>query len=162
VSAAGEHGAAPLLEVGRVARAHGLRGEVVVVLTTDRTERLDPGTVLHTDRGDLTVTSARPHQHRWIVTFAGHDDREGAEALRGLTLRAPAIDDPAELWVHDMVGATIVTTGGDTVGTCVAVVANPASDLIELDGGALVPVAFVVDHAPGVLTIDPPDGLFEL
>jgi 16S rRNA processing protein RimM len=61
-----------------------------------------------------------------------------------------------------MVGATVVTTAGDTVGTCVAVVANPASDLIELDGGALIPVAFVVDHAPGLLTVDPPDGLFEL
>ena len=48
------------------------------------------------------------------------------------------------------------------MGTCVAVVANPAADLIELDGGALVPVTFVVDHAPGVLTVDPPDGLFDL
>jgi 16S rRNA processing protein RimM len=162
VSAAGEHGATPLLEVGHIARAHGLRGEVVVDLTTDRVERLDPGTVLVTDRGELTVAAARPHRDRWIVSFAGHDDRERAEDLRGLALRAPALDDPDELWVHDMVGCAVVTTGGDTVGTCVAVVANPASDLIELDGGALVPVAFVVDHAPGRLTVDPPDGLFDL
>ena len=162
MSAAGESGSSPLLEVGYVARAHGLRGEVVVALTTDRVERLDPGTVLSTDRGDLTVDAARPHQDRWIVTFAGYAGREAADGLRGLALRAPALDDPAELWVHDMVGATVVTTAGDTVGTCVAVVANPASDLIELDGGALIPVAFVVDHAPGLLTVDPPDGLFEL
>jgi 16S rRNA processing protein RimM len=162
VSAAGESGSSPLLEVGYVARAHGLRGEVVVALTTDRVERLDPGTVLSTDRGDLTVDAARPHQDRWIVSFAGYAGREAADGLRGLALRAPALDDPAELWVHHMVGATVVTTAGDTVGTCVAVVANPASDLIELDGGALIPVAFVVDHAPGLLTVDPPDGLFEL
>lgn len=162
MSAAGESGSSPLLEVGYVARAHGLRGEVVVALTTDRVERLDPGTVLSTDRGDLTVDAARPHQDRWIVTFAGYAGRQAADSLRGLALRAPALDDPAELWVHDMVGATVVTTAGDTVGTCVAVVANPASDLIELDGGALIPVAFVVDHAPGLLTVDPPDGLFEL
>ena len=162
MSTAGEHGTAPLLEVGYIARAHGLRGEVVVVLTTDRAERLDPGTTLSTDHGQLRVVSARPHQDRWIVSFAGRHSREQADALRGLALRAPAFDDPSELWVHDMVGATVVTTGGDTVGTCVAVVANPAADLIELDGGALVPVTFVVDHAPGVLTVDPPDGLFDL
>ena len=42
------------------------------------------------------------------------------------------------------------------------VVANPASDLLELESGALVPVVFVVDRAPGRLTVDPPDGLFDL
>jgi 16S rRNA processing protein RimM len=41
-------------------------------------------------------------------------------------------------------------------------VANPASDLLELDSGALVPIVFVVDHAEGRVTIDPPDGLFDL
>lgn len=160
--AAGDAGSPPLLEVGYVARAHGLAGEVVVVLITDRSERLSPGMVLSSDAGDLTVASSRPHQDRWIVTFAGHTTREAAEALRGCALRAAALDDPSELWVHEMVGSLVVTTAGDTVGRCVAVVANPAADLIELDSGALVPVSFVVDHAPGTLTVDPPDGLFDL
>ena len=159
---AGSAGSPPLLEVGYVARAHGLRGEVVVVLTTDRDERVAPGTFLSTDLGDLTVAASRPHQDRWIVTFAGHATREQADALRGLALRAAPIDDPAELWVHDMVGSVVRTTAGDPVGHCVAVVANPAADLIELDTGALIPVAFVVDHVPGTLTVDPPDGLFDL
>jgi 16S rRNA processing protein RimM len=164
VGAAGDAGssASPLLDVGYVARAHGLHGEVVVALITDRVERVDPGTVLATDVGDLTVAASRPHQDRWIVTFAGHETREQAEALRGQVLRAAALDDPSELWVHDMVGAEVLTTAGDRLGRCVAVVANPAADLIELDGGALIPVAFVVDHAPGTLTVDPPDGLFDL
>jgi 16S rRNA processing protein RimM len=152
----------PLLEIGRVTRAHGLRGEVVVQLTTDRVERLSPGAVLDSERGELTVAAARHHHDRWIVAFAGRSTRDEADELRGLVLRAAPLDDPAELWVHEVIGARVVTVGGDEFGTCVAVVANPAADLLELDGGALVPVTFVVAHGPGVVTIDPPDGLFDL
>ncbi|MFM8380686.1 MAG: hypothetical protein ACKOA6_01660, partial [Actinomycetota bacterium] len=52
-------------------------------------------------------------------------------------------------------------------GRCVSVVANPANDLLELEAGALVPVVFVssvrTDGRGGyVVTIDPPDGLFEV
>lgn len=152
----------PLLEIGRITRAHGLRGEVLVLLTTDRVERLDPGAVLDSERGVLTVAAARPHHDRWIVAFAGRSTREQADELRGVVLRATPLDDPGELWVHELVGARVVTAGGAEVGTCVAVVANPAADLLELESGALVPVTFVVDHAPGVVTIDPPEGLFDL
>jgi 16S rRNA processing protein RimM len=151
-----------LLEVGRIGRAHGLRGEVVVSLTTDRLERVAPGAVLVTDAGELEVRVSRPHQGRWIVAFAGHDNREDADRLKGLILRAEAVDDPAELWVHDLVGAEVVTVAGETVGRCTGVVANPAADLLELDSGALVPVVFVVDHTRDRVTIDPPDGLFDL
>ena len=48
------------------------------------------------------------------------------------------------------------------VGSCVAVLANPAADLLELDTGALVPAVFVVEQQPGRVIIDPPDGLFDL
>lgn len=161
-SAGDTDGRAALLEVGHVAKAHGLRGEVVVRLESDRIERLAPGSVLHTDRGDLRVRASRPHQDRWIVAFEGVATREQADELRGVTLRAEPLDDPDELWVHRMIGATVVTVAGETVGRCVSVVANPASDLIELDGGALVPVAFVVDHDGDTITVDPPDGLFDL
>lgn len=156
-------GAPPaLLEVGYVAKSHGLRGEVVVRLTTDRTERLAPGSTLSTDKGDLVVEASKPHQDRFIVTFVGVAGREAADALRGTALRAAPLDDPEEMWVHELVGAEVVTVGGEVVGTCAAVVANPASDLLELDGGALVPLVFVVDRAPGRVTIDPPEGLFDL
>jgi 16S rRNA processing protein RimM len=151
-----------LLEVGRISRPHGLRGEVVVALTTDRTERLSPGTALATDKGVLVVQASRPHQERWIVAFEGHGTREQADELRGLVLRAEPLDDPDELWVHDLVGADVVTVDGEEVGRCTGVLANPASDLLELSSGALVPVVFVVDRVPGRVTIDPPDGLFDL
>ena len=151
-----------LLEVGRITKPHGLRGEVVVLLLSDRGGRLDPGARLSSTRGDLVVRSARPHQDRWIVTFEGHTSREDADRLRGLVLKAEPVDDPDEMWVHQLVGATVVTTAGDAVGRCTSVIANPAADLIELDTGGLVPVVFVVDHSSDRVVIDPPDGLFDL
>ena len=153
-----------LLEVGRITKAFGVRGEVLVALTSDRTSRLDPGSVLTTDRGDLTVVSAARHQDRWIVQFEGFHDRDAAETWRGTVLRAEPFheDDTDTLWVHELVGASVVLADGSAVGTVTSVEANPASDLLVLDGGALVPVVFVVDHAPGRVTIDPPEGLFDL
>jgi len=149
-----------VLEVGRITKPHGIRGEVIVELVTDRTERLAPGTTLETSRGPLVVTASSPHQTRWIVRFAGVDDREGAEALRGTVLSAEPLDDPDALWVHELIGATVVDGSGAEHGRVVSVVANPASDLLELDGGDLVPLRFVVDHRPGRITVDVPDGLW--
>jgi len=151
-----------LLEVGRITKTHGVRGDVLVLLTTERTERLDPGSVLHTDRGDLTVVRSSPHMDRWIVHFEGLEVREQADAWRGVVLRAEAIDDDDELWVHELIGATVSLVDGSTVGTVTEVQANPASDLLVLDSGALVPLVFVTEHAEGAITIDPPDGLFDL
>jgi len=164
-----------LVEVGRITRPHGLRGEVVVALTSDREERVAVGSTLETDRGPLVVATAR-REHRkgqqrhtsqysqhWVVAFRGHDGRDAAEALRGLALRAEPIDDPDAMWVDDLVGATVVLVGsGEPIGTCVAVMANPAADILELDSGALVPVVFVTEHAPGRITVDLPDGLLDL
>ena len=153
----------PLLEVGRIGRAHGLRGEVTVSLTTDRTERVEPGAVLHAGDRTLTVVSSRPHQGRWIVAFDGVAGREAAEDLRGDVLRAEPLDDPDALWVHDLVGARVVTADGRECGTVTEVVANPAHDILQLDTGRMVPVVFVVDESglPDRLVIDPPAGLID-
>lgn len=152
-----------LLEVGRITKAFGLRGEVLVALTSDRTSRLDPGSVLTTDRGELTVISSARHQDRWIVQFAGIMDRDVAETWRGVLLRAePVADDDDALWVYELIGATVVLVDGTEVGTIVEVQGNPASDLLVLDNEALVPVVFITDHDPGRVTIDPPEGLLDL
>ena len=105
-----------LLEVGRISRPHGLRGEVVVALITDRVERLAPGTTLATDKGDLVVRAARPHHDRWIVAFDGRGTREQADELRGLVLRAEPLDDPDELWVHDLIGAEVAAVSATASG----------------------------------------------
>ena len=142
-------------------KPHGLRGEVVVELYTNRTERLAPGTVLTSGHGPLEVVRSSAHHHRWIVAFAGVGDHAGAEALRDVVLTAPAIDDPDALWVHELVGAEVTDAAGVTFGTVVAVQANPASDLLVLDGGALVPLRFVVSSQPGRVVVDAPAGLFD-
>jgi 16S rRNA processing protein RimM len=151
-----------LLEVGAISKPHGIRGEVMVRLVTDRTERLDPGSVLHSERGPMTVRTSRPHQGHWIVLFDGVPDRNAAEELRNLALLAAPLEDPDALWVHELVGSRVVDVGGIELGTVAAVEANPASDLLVLDGGGLVPLTFMVDRAPGVVTVDPPPGLLDL
>jgi 16S rRNA processing protein RimM len=156
-----------LLEVGRITKPHGVRGDVLVALTTERTSRLDPGSVLHTARGPLTVVRASRHQDRWIVQFEGFTDRSHVEDWRGVVLEAEPMDDDGAaeegtFWVHELVGATVVLVDGTEVGSVVEVESNPASDLLVLGSGALVPVVFVVGQEPGRVTIDPPEGLFDL
>ena len=90
--------------------------------------------------------------------------REGAESLTGAILQAeprPGTEGE-ELWVHELIGSEVLDTAGQHHGTVVAVEANPASDLLVLDSGALVPLRFVVSAEPRRLTVDPPAGLFEL
>jgi 16S rRNA processing protein RimM len=151
----------PVLEVGRVARAHGIRGSVVVDLVTDRHERLEPGSVLSTDDGDLTVIGARPFGRRWLVDFEGVADRNQAEQLAGSVLRAAAIEDPDELWVHDLVGCEVVEADGTARGPVVELQANPAADLLVLSSGALVPLTFIVDVSADRILVDVPAGLFD-
>src|SRR4051794_16408857 len=134
------------LVVGRVGRAHGLRGEVAVRFTSNRPARAEPGAVLYVGERELVIATARPHQDRVLVRFEGVDDRTAAEALQGLELTGARLagDDAAleddEFWVHEMVGAEVVDRAGAAVGRVVAVEANPAHDLLVLDHGALVPM----------------------
>jgi 16S rRNA processing protein RimM len=153
-----------LLEIGRVGKAHGLAGQVLVTLSTNVDDRLTAGLELTTDTRpprQLLVLAARRHQQRWIVTFEGVESREAAEALRGVPLLAEPVadDDPEVLWVHELIGAEVVDTDGTAHGTVVTVLDNPASDLLELEDGRLVPLTFVVAHEPGRLVVDVPPGL---
>ena len=151
-----------MLEVGRVVKPHGLKGDVIVDMVSNRPEqRLAPGGVLSTAQGDLEVVSARPHQGRWIVVFAGYGDRDGAESLRGRSLLAEPLDEEGALWVHELIGAEVVDLSGRSYGPVEAVEANAASDLLVLADQQLVPLTFVVEHAGGRVVIDPPDGLLE-
>jgi 16S rRNA processing protein RimM len=152
------------LEVGRIGRAHGLDGEVTVVPITNREERFAPGSSLYVDDRVLVVVSSRRHQDRWLVRFAGVEDRNGADELRGRVLMADALADTGEdeLWVHELIGSEVRDCGGTPLGVVTAVEANPAHDQLVLDGGALVPVVFVVTRAPGVIVVDVPEGLLDL
>jgi 16S rRNA processing protein RimM len=155
------------LEIGRIGSPHGVRGEVTVTFVTNRTERAAPGAELRGGDRTLVIASARPHHGKWLIRFEGVDDRIAAEALRGTLLTAPRLtradalaDD--EYWVHELIGSRVVDPAGGELGTVTAVEANPAHDLLVLDTGALVPIAFVVRHVDGEVVVEVPDGLLEL
>lgn len=148
--------------MGRVVRPHGLRGEVVLDFWSDQPQRLARGSRLRSAAGELEVAAARPHQGRHLVSFTGVADRAAAERLRGLVLKAEPLERPDVLWVHELVGAAVETTRGRQVGRVVAVEANPASDLLVLGDGRVVPLTFVVAHRPGeAVVVDPPAGLLD-
>lgn len=150
-----------LLSVGRITKAQGLKGEVLVYLSSNRTERMVTGAAFHTDRGLMRIESVAVHGDRWRVRFVGTADRTAAEGLQGLELRAEPIDDPDALWVHELIGRTVRLGNGDVVGIVTEVESNPASDLLVLDSGVLVPLRFVVSNSGDGIVIDPPVGLLD-
>ena len=152
-----------LLEVGRIVKAHGIRGELAVVFSSDRPERTVPGTVFHTDKGTLTLRACRPHQQGYVMSFEGVSDRNAAERLHGLTLRASRLEvDDEVIWIDELFDAVVVTTDGVERGVVVEVMENPASDLLVLNTGHLVPLTFVTEYeAHTRIVVDAPDGLFE-
>ena len=151
-----------LLEIGWLRRAHGVRGQLNVELSTDRAERTEPGARWWSNGQWLTVQSAQPHLERWLVTFEEITGREQAQRFTNQLAYAEPLADTEELWVHELIGSQVVERDGTVRGRCVAVIENPAADLLELEGGALVPVVFVVEQDDGRIVIDPPPGLFEL
>lgn len=160
----------PLLEVARVLRPHGLRGEVVLEVMTNRSERLAPGASLQVggDGRTLTVVAARPlptprhaHHERWLARFESVETREASEALRAVVLMATPLDEPGTLWVHELIGAMVETGDGQQLGRVVAVEANPASDLLVLEDGTLIPLRFVVEAGGGRVVAEIPDGLLD-
>jgi len=152
-----------LLEVGRIVKAHGIRGELAVVFSSDRPERTVPGTVFHTDKGTLTLRACRPHQQGYVMSFEGVSDRNAAERLHGLTLRASRLEvDDDVIWIDELFDAVVVTTDGVERGVVVEVMDNPASDLLVLNTGHLVPLTFVTEYEANTrIVVDAPDGLFE-
>jgi 16S rRNA processing protein RimM len=163
------------LVVGRIARPHGVRGEVSVeVRTDDPAERFGAGAVLATDpagAGPLTVASARWHAGRLLVAFAGVTDRDRAGELRGVWLTVDSADagsppGPDEFRDHELIGLDVLTTAGTPVGQ-VTEIRHHGQDLLVIEPGeVLVPfVAAIVPEvnvAAGRLVIDPPPGLLEL
>jgi len=132
-----------------------------VRFVSNRPERVEVGSHLHTDRGVLVIEGARPFGACWLLVFVGVASREQAELLRGTVLRGRPLEDDDAWWVHELVGAEVVDRTGTHLGIVGAVVANPASDLLELDGGGLVPLRFVVDRSPGRIVVEVPEGLLD-
>ena len=136
--------------VGRITRAHGIRGEVKVLPLTDVEDRFTPPSRLFVgESGDrpLTVSASRPDRGRLLVHFEEVPDRTAAEALTGAYLFVPATSSPplpeGEFWPHQLIGAEVLTDTGRSLGTLREVVHTNANDVwvARDDGGAesLVP-----------------------
>jgi 16S rRNA processing protein RimM len=172
-----------LIAVGRLRRAHGIRGELLVEVRTEApNERFAPGTRLlvaspadpSSAIGELVVEAARWHSGSLIVRFAGVTDRTAAEQLRGLLLSVPenAVGDagPGAWWDSQLIGLRATLRDGTEIGEVTEVVHLPVQDLLAVhraDGGELlVPfvaaIVPVVDVPGGRVVLDPPAGLLEL
>jgi 16S rRNA processing protein RimM len=171
------------LVIGSIVRAHGVRGEVVIYVTTDDPEdRYVAGSVLVTDpatAGPLTIEAARPYtaggRPQMLVTFDGVLDRDTAERLRGVKLLVDAgdvapPDDPDEFHDFALVGLAVELTDGEKVGEIIRVSHGPGADMLIVarpDGRqTLIPFVKVivpdVDLAAGRVVITPPEGLLDL
>lgn len=170
------------LVVGRVAKAHGIAGEVVVdIRTDDPAARFAAGKTLRgrPRRGGaerpFLVESVREHGGRLLIRLTGVEDRNAADALRGTLFLVdvadlPPIDDPDEYYDHQLEGLTVRTVSGDEIGVITEVLHTAAGELLAIKraSGAEVLVPFVgaivtsVSLTDGAVQIDPPDGLLEL
>jgi len=167
------------LVVGRIGRAHGVKGEATIEVRTDDPElRFAPGAVLLTDppeRGPLTVRSGRVQGGRLVLSFAGVPDRTAVEQLRNTMLVAEVDpnelpDDPDEYYDHQLEGLTVRSVDGVELGVVDQMVHGPAQDLFVIrrpDGGELL-LPFIAEFVPevdlegGVVLVDPPEGLLAL
>jgi len=145
------------IAVGQILRAHGIRGEVIVVVRTDEPGvRFAPGSVLPTEppeRGPLTVAASRWHSGRLIVAFEGVRDRTAAEGLRGTLLvldsaQIPPAPDPDEFYDHELIGLGVVTASGDPVGVVTDVLHHGQDLLVIRRDGAPGPSVGQVPVSP--------------
>jgi 16S rRNA processing protein RimM len=174
------------LLVGRVVKAHGISGEVVVeVRTDDPAARFASGTTLRAKgfRGDrqersFVVAHAREHGGRLLVRLTGVDDRDAADALRGSLFVVdsddlPPIDEPDTYYDHQLEGLHVRTTTGQDVGIVAEVLHTAAGELLAVhrgDGGEmrelLVPFVSAIVTSVSLdertVEIDPPEGLLDL
>lgn len=171
-------GSPDLLLIGRVARAHGNKGQVIVNPETDFAgERFAEGNVLiveHAGRqSERRIASVRFQQGRPIIALDGVDTMNDAEALAGAELKMPASAlpplPPRTFYRHDLVGCEVRTKDGRTVGTVTGIEGTLERSLLVIarqGGDVMVPmvdaICLSVDPAGKTIVIDPPEGLLEL
>lgn len=164
------------LLIGKVAKSHGVRGEVAVEVLTDEPEiRYAVGQVLHGKQAGkeraLTIKTVRPHQQRLLISFEEVPDRTAADSLRGMQFFAQPLErdeDSEEYYDHELIGLKVLRDARE-IGTVTGVMDTPNRKILQVDyEGREVLVPFVMDIVPvvdldeGYLEITPPEGLLEL
>ena len=170
--------------VGRVRRAHGIRGELVIEPLTDAPDavfapgrRLFAGTVdgdPAPDRRELVVEESRPFKGGgWIVAFVGIDDRNEAERWRERYVLAPVAElqpiGDDQVYLHDLLGMVVeLDASREVVGNVIDVYELPQGVMLDVrreKGTVLIPfrseIVTEVDRAARRIVISPPEGLLE-
>ena len=160
--------------VGTIARAHGIKGQVIVNPETDfPEERFRPGATLFTTRGELKITTARFQNGRPVIGIEGVETMNAAEALAGLELRVPVEElaalPPGTFYHHDLVGCQVVKSGGEIVGNVARVEGTAGGSRLVVAGAKgeiQIPLATdicrTIDVAGKRIVIEPPEGLLDL
>lgn len=157
------------IEIGGVARAHGIRGEIVVVTHDPDSDTLGKVDSIYVGGVERKVTGARDTQRGWLVALDGVVTRNDAEALQGQRVEVDrdALDlDEDDVLLDDLVGCECRLPDGTPWGTVYAVDPGNFQDLLVVHHGdveRLLPLIdqFVtsIDIDEGVIVVDPPEGL---
>ena len=169
--------------VGRIRKAHGIRGEVVVEPLTDAPDavfapgrRVFAGTAdgdRARDGAELAVDTVRPFREGLLVRFDRIPDRTAAELWRDRYLLLPLAEltplGENEVYIHDLVGMKVVLTAGDPLGEVLEVYELPQGLVLDVKreaGGSVVlpfsaDVVKRVDSTARVVEVDPPEGILD-
>lgn len=164
--------AEPTVAVGRITGAHGIGGEVKVLVLSEVPERFASGATVYLEDGrTLTVASSRPHRGGLLVRFAQVPDRTAAERLSGHVLFVPESMSPelpeGSWWDHQLIGCAVTTEDGRLLGELLDVIHTAANDVwsaVDAQGReTLVPalrdVVVSVDVAGKRVVVRPVPGL---
>lgn len=156
------------VEIGGVARAHGIRGEVVIVTHDPDSDTLGFVAHVYVNGAKRVVNGARDTQRGWLVQLEGVVTRNDAEALRGAKIEVDRTDlelDADDVLLHDLIGCKVVLADGTPWGEIAGIDSSPGQDrLVIHDHGVerLVPLvdALVpkIDLDARIVTVDPPEG----
>lgn len=158
---------AALLAVGRVARAHGIRGRVLLAPYNAESMGLERVRRLWLSGREYEVARAERVNLGYLVALKGVDDRDAADALRGQEVMVDRRELPppsdGEMYAVDLIGFEVADAHGKVHGVVEDLEEAGPLDLLRLQGGALVPLGLVQEVMSEArrIVIDVPDGLFE-
>lgn len=163
------------LAIGRVARAHGVRGEISVVVLTDFPERFETTEWVYLGN-EYEATAYRLEKYRWhkkniLLTLAGISDRDQAEQLKGQFVQVPleeAVPLPeGSYYLYQLMGLQVITTDGEDLGFIADIIETGANDVyvVKKDGQpdillpAIADVMKSIDIEKGQMTVALIEGL---
>ncbi|HZG61115.1 MAG TPA: ribosome maturation factor RimM [Anoxybacillus sp.] len=166
--------------VGKIVNTHGIRGEVRVISKTDfADERYKTGNTLYifmdhaSEPVEVKVKSHRVHKSFDLLSFEGYDNINLVEKFKGAMIKVPESQlgelEEGEYYFHEIIGCTVVTEQGETIGTVKEILTPGANDVwvVKGKGGKEILIPYIADVVKHVdvkeklITIHPMEGLLE-